>query len=294
MLDFLKTTLLGLAFVGVAFVAHADEIVVGGKDFTEQRLLSEITQQLFEANGFDVDRASGMGSTLLRQNMEAGQIDVYWEYTGTSLITYNGVEEKLTTEETYDRVKALDAEKGIVWLNASTANNTYALAMQQATATQHGLSTLSDLAESVNDGSGLSFGSNAEFYSRPDGLRPLQDAYGFEFPRSDIKRMDTGFVYEALSAGQVDVGLVFATDGRIPAFDLVVLRDDLGYFPSYTLAPVIRADVLSGNPVLGDLLNSVSAILTDEIMSELNARVDVDNQSVKAVATEFLRVNGLL
>src|SRR5690606_15403309 len=111
-------------------------------------------------------------------------------------------------------------------------NNTYALAMCAADAEEKGISTLTELATAVNGGQEISFASNAEFYARPDGLKPLEEAYGFDFGRSNIKRMDTGLVYQALRDGQVDVGLVFATDGRIPAFDFVVLKDDLGYFPS--------------------------------------------------------------
>lgn len=288
------TAFAGLAFAGVALGAQAADIVVGGKNFTEQQLLSAITEQLLEAKGHDVDNRAGMGSAAVRSAMENGQIDVYWEYTGTSLITYNKVEERLDAAATYARVKQLDAEKGIVWLDASRANNTYALAMRAVDADAQGVATLSDLAEKVNGGADMTLGSNAEFYARPDGLRPLQEAYGFAFSRSDIKRMDTGLVYQALRDGQVDVGLVFATDGRIPAFDFRVLKDDKGYFPSYALAPVIRAEVLEANPGIGEALNALAATLDDATMARLNARVDVDKVSVENVAAEFLQGAGLI
>jgi len=291
----LKTLLTGAAFVaGVASGASAAEIVVGGKNFTEQQLLSAITEQLLEAKGFEVDNRAGMGSAALRQAMESGQIDVYWEYTGTSLITYNKVEEKLDAEATYAKVKELDANVGIVWLDPSEANNTYALAMRKIDADEKGISTLSDLAARVNDKGDLTFGSNAEFYARPDGLKPLEAAYSFEFGRANVKRMDSGLVYEALKNGDVDVGLVFATDGRIPAFDFVTLTDDQGYFPAYALAPVVRADVLEANPELAEILNSVSSVLTDDVMAALNARVDVDKVSIENVATEFLKEHSLI
>ena len=290
------TTLLTAAAVGAAMMAsaQAEEIVVGGKNFTEQQLLSAITGQLLSAKGFNVDNRGGMGSAAVRQAMENGQIDVYWEYTGTSLITYNKVEEKLDAQATYDRVKELDAEKGIVWLQPSAANNTYALAMRADDAGKRGIATLSDLAGKVNDGEEITFGSNAEFYARPDGLKPLQEAYGFEFGRAQIKRMDSGLVYQALRDEQVDVGLVFATDGRIPAFGFTVLEDDKGYFPAYALAPVIRAEVLEANPELGDLLDAVSAKLDDDVMAGLNAKVDVDKVSIENVADQFLKENGLI
>lgn len=294
MFHYLKTAAAGLALAGLSTTALAQEIVVGGKNFTEQQLLSAITEQLLEANGYTVDNRAGMGSAALRQAMENGQIDVYWEYTGTSLITYNKVEEKLDKAETYARVKELDAEKGIVWLDPSEANNTYAFAMRQAQAEEMGIETLSDMAARVNTEDDLTFASNAEFYARPDGLKPLQEAYGFEFGRSNIKRMDTGLVYQALKDGQVDVGLVFATDGRIPAFDFLVLEDDKGYFPAYALAPVVRTEVLEANPELAEILNGLAAKLDDAVMAGLNARVDVDKVSIENVAAEFLDEQGLI
>lgn len=277
-----------------AGAAQADEIVVGGKNFTEQQLLTAMTAQLLEAKGFEVDSRGGMGSAAVRQAMENGQIDVYWEYTGTSLITYNKVEEKLDADATYAKVKELDAGKGIVWLDASAANNTYALAMRKAEAAEMGIVTLSDLAAKVNENAGLTLASNAEWYARPDGLKPLQEAYGFEFSRSDVKRMDSGLVYEALKNGDVNVGLVFATDGRIPAFDFVTLKDDKGYFPAYALAPVVRAEVLEKNPGIGEALNALSAKLDDATMAKLNARVDVEKVSIENVAAEFLKEQGLV
>lgn len=289
-----KSGLAALAFAAFATGAQAADIVVGGKNFTEQQILSAFTQQVLEANGHRVDNRAGMGSAAVRQAMENGQIDVYWEYTGTSLITYNKIEEKLDPQQTYDTVKELDAQKGIVWLNPSQANNTYGLAMRAADAGEKGIASISDLAAAVNDGQSLTFGSNAEFYARPDGLKPLETAYGFEFGRANVKRMDTGLVYQALRDGQVDVGLVFATDGRIPAFDFTVLEDDQGYFPSYALAPVIRTEVLEANPGIGDLLNEVSAKLDDQVMAALNASVDVDKVSVENAAAKFLQDNGLI
>ncbi|SIS50543.1 glycine betaine ABC transporter substrate-binding protein [Paracoccus saliphilus] len=289
-----KSALTGLALAGFAMGAQAADIVVGGKNFTEQQLLSAITQLVLEANGHNVDNRAGMGSAAVRQAMENGQIDVYWEYTGTSLITYNKIEEKLDPEATYERVKELDAEKGIVWLNPSEANNTYALAMRAEDSEETGIATISDLAQAVNDDSDLTLASNAEFYARADGLKPLQETYGFEFGRANIKRMDTGLVYQALKDGQVDVGLVFATDGRIPAFNFTVLADDKGYFPSYALAPVIRHEVLEANPDIGEVLNEVSAKLNDEVMANLNASVDVEKISIENAATQFLEDNGLI
>ena len=282
-----------LAFSAVTSQA-ADPLVVGGKNFTEQQIMAAMTTELLEANGFEVDTRAGMGSAVLREAQENGQIDLYWEYTGTSLITYNKVEESMSPEETYETVKELDAEKGLVWLEPSAANNTYAIAMNKDAAGEMGIETISDFANAVNEDKGLTFASNAEFYARADGWKPLQEAYDFDMGRSDVKRMDSGLTYQALKEGQVDSALVFATDGRNKAFDFIVLEDDKGFFPAYALTPVVRQDTLDGNPEIADLLNKLSGSLDDETMASLNARVDVEKETIENVASSFLKEKGLI
>lgn len=292
---FLKTlAVAAVATLGVVGASEAATIVVGGKNYTEQQIMAEMTAKLLEAKGFTVDKRAGLGTAPLRQAQENGQVDVYWEYTGTSLITFNKVTDKLDAAQTYAKVKELDAAKGLVWLDPSKANNTYAFAMRAADAKAKGIVTLSDLATKINAGEKLNFGCNAEFYARPDGLKPLETAYGFSFGRDAVVRMDTGLVYQALRDSQVSVGLVFATDGRIPAFDFVVLKDDKGYFPTYAMTPVVRKATLDANPALAGILNALSAKLDDAVMAKLNASVDVDKKTVEQVAIDFLKQQGLI
>lgn len=272
----------------------AATIVVGGKNFTEQQLMAEMTTQLLQAKGFNVTKKDGMGSAVLRAAQENGQVDVYWEYTGTSLITYNKINDRLSPEETYKKVKELDAAKGLVWLNPSRANDTYSFAMNEEEAKKLGIVTISDLAKAIKAGKTLTFACNSEFYARPDGLHPLEKMYGFEFSRDEVKRMDSGLTYQALKDRQVDVALVFATDGRVPAFHFVILKDDKGYFPAYALTPVIRKATLDANPTLGTILNSLSAKLDAPTMARLNAAVDVQKQSFSEVAHAFLKQSGLI
>lgn len=275
--------------------AFASSLVVGGKGFTEQLLLAEITGQYLSSKGYDVELKTGMGTSLVRGALENKQVDLYWEYTGTAFLNFH--KNKFANQpgkEIYDAVKAKDAEVGIVWLNASAANNTYALAVRQADAQSKALKTLEDLAAKLNEGEKLTLGCNIEFYKRDDGLKPLQKAYGFEFPRANVKRMETGLIYKALKEGNVDVGLVFATDGRIPAFNFVVLEDTKNFFPAYAITPTIRKETLEANPDLADHLNSLSALFNDATMSNLNAQVDVDKKSVTEVAKTFLTSKGLL
>jgi osmoprotectant transport system substrate-binding protein len=231
----------------------------------------------------------------VRSALENGQIDVYWEYTGTGLGVFYKITDKFPNPTAaYQKIKELDAAKGIVWLNMSPVNNTYAFAMNKDEAQKRGIVTMSDLAKAINGGAKLTFASNAEFYARPDGLPGWQTAYGFEFDRENVKRMDTGLTYNALRDRQVDSAVVFATDGRIPAFNFVVLKDDKGYAAPYNLTPVVRKEILDKNPKLGDALNSVSAKLNDDTMAKLNASVDVDKKTPEEVAEGFLKANGLI
>ncbi|MAY71000.1 MAG: glycine/betaine ABC transporter substrate-binding protein [Halomonas sp.] len=290
-----KRLLLGAAMTTLACTTQADdELTVGGKNFTEQLILASMTSQYLEAWGYEVEERSGMGTSVLRKAQESGQIDLYWEYTGTSLISYNGVEEKLDPQETYDRVKQLDAEKGLVWLEPSEANNTYALAMREDQAETLGITSLSDLAEVINNGETLVLASNATFYSRDDGLRPMQERYGFEFGRRNVKRMDQGLTLPSLDQGEVDVAMTTATNGRIPALDLTVLEDDRQFFPNYALAPVVRQDTLDEHPELAAQLNILSGLLDDATMARLNAQVDVERETVEDVAAQFLEDQRLL
>ena len=287
---------LGAVVVGAAVsVASAQTIVVGGKAFTEQQIMTAMTVQLLKAKGFTPERKAGMGSAAVRAALENGQIDVYWEYTGTALGVYHKITDKFpSADAAYQKIKELDAAKGIVWLNMSAVNNTYGFAMNKDDAQKRGITTMSDLAKAVKGGSKLTFASNAEFYARPDGLPGWQQAYGFEFERDNVKRMDTGLTYAALKDRQVDTAVVFATDGRIPAFNFVVLKDDKNYAAPYNLTPVVRKEILDKNPKLADLLNGVAAKLNDDTMAKLNASVDVEKKTPEEVAEGFLKANGLI
>jgi osmoprotectant transport system substrate-binding protein len=290
------TKILAAAFIaiGAGASAQAATIVVGGKNFTEQLLLAEMTAQLLKAKGFDVDKRDGMGSQIVRDAQVNGQVDVYWEYTGTSLVTYNKVTDPMSAEDTYKKVKELDAAAGLTWLDPSSANNTYALAVRSSDPRTDSLNTLSDVAKALNDGGDLVIALGAEFSKRPDGLPGLETAYGFQTTRANLSTMDDGLTYQALNEDQVDLAVVFATDGRISAFNFRVLQDDKGFFPNYALAPVVRTETLEANPALEEPLNALSAQLSDDVMQRLNAEVDVEKKTIEEVASTFLGEGGLI
>ena len=272
----------------------AQDVVVGGKGFTEQQLIAELTSQLLAANGIKPDKRVGMGTAVLRQALESAQVDVLWEYTGTALSNVYKDTEKYTAEQGYEKIRSLDAAKGIVWLKPTRVNNTYAIGMLRPKSSTLGIKSISDLANVYKGGKTLPIGTNAEFAGRPDGLPGVQKTYGFTIPLDSIVKMDFGLSFQALRDGQVDAAMVTSTDGRIISFDILVLADDKNFFPIYLMTPVVRKEVLDKNPKLGPLLESLAAKLDSDTILKLNAAVDVDKKSIESVATGFLKQQGLI
>lgn len=289
---------LGLGSLFSAFAQAAEKPVlrIGARVFTEQTMLAEITAQYLRTKNYDVQITGGLGSNLARSAHESGQLDLLWEYTGVSLVAYNHVEERLDSEQSYARVKELDAKKGLVWLAPSRFSNTYALGLPDKIAKEYPqLNTVSDLTKVLKDEAdqGHIVALDTEFANRSDGLVGLVKHYDMSLGRENIRQMDAGLVYTAMRNGQVFAGLVYTTDGRLDAFKLKVLDDDKHYFPDYTAAPVVRKAYLDQHPELADLLKPLAELLDNTTMRALNAKVDVDHQSPSTVAAEFLRQHPL-
>nr|WP_314569066.1 glycine betaine ABC transporter substrate-binding protein [uncultured Pseudomonas sp.] len=287
---------LGLALLcaGVAQAADKPVIRLGARVFTEQTVLAAITAQYLGSKGYDVRVTGGLGSNLARSAQESGQLDMLWEYTGVSLVSYNHIDEKLDSAATYARVKELDGKKGLVWLTPSRFSNTYALALPEDIAKAYPqVNTISQLNQVLIDEpkKGHILALDTEFANRSDGLVGLTQTYDLKFTRRDIRQMDAGLVYTALRNGQVFTGLVYTTDGRLNAFKLKLLEDDLKYFPDYTAAPVVRQQLLDAHPQLAAQLEPLAQMLDDATMRELNAQVDVAHRSPTVVAAEFLKAH---
>jgi osmoprotectant transport system substrate-binding protein len=166
--------------------------------------------------------------------------------------------------------------------------------MRRNDAEAKGIKSISDLAAAARQGERFRLACTTEFFIRPDGLIPMERAYGFGFAGQDVTRVAPGAVYDLLQDERTDVGLVFATDGRVASLNLVVLTDDRGFFPSYLLAPVVRGDILDRNPELATHLEALARQLDDATIAGLNAEVDVQNRPARDVASSFLASLGLL
>ncbi len=278
--------------------AAEKKLVIGAKNFTEQRILGELMIQLLGKAGFSCDDKTGLGGTLVvRKALENRQIDMYMEYTGTALVTMLKEKEVITDPKAcYEKVKKLDLERNsLVWLPYLPFNNTYCLMMREDDAKKLGIKTLSDLSKYVQENpKAIIFGTNEEFYARPDGYKPLQKEYGFKFPEDKIVKMAPGLLYKALTDGQVQVAMGFATDGRIKGFNLRVLEDDKKFFPVYNPAPVVHKETAEKYPEMAEIFGGLRQKLDTQAMTDLNYQVDGEHKAVKEVVSDWLKKAGLI
>jgi osmoprotectant transport system substrate-binding protein len=281
--------------------AEGVEVTVGSKNFTEQLILGKIAVIALRVSGFDVvDRTNIPGSVAAREGMTNGKIDMEWEYTGTAWISYLGHEDGIPDrEEQWQAVRDADAEHGLTWLRPAPMNNTYGLAVRsEAVADLGGISKVSQIAELPVEQ--RTFCVESEFASRNDGFEPLLETYDMPLgqpdgvPRGNVRTLDTGAIYSATDSGACNFGEIFTTDGRLKALDLTVLEDDRAFFPAYNVAPVLRTDLLEQHPQVADVLDRISPLLTDEVLIDLNGRVDVDGQDPGQVARDWMVSEGLV
>ncbi len=286
----------------IATVAVADTIKIGTKNFTEQYVVGNLMYLFLQDRGFDVELTTGMSSTVLREAMETGALNLCMDYTGTQWLTYTGhAFNGESPEEIYQLAKDSDAEIGLIWLAPIWCNNTYAIAVTRTFAEENDIYNLEEFAAYVNARDGkVPFASDFEFYARPDGILGLQVHYGFAFHPDYIITVLPGLTAEYLIQGESVAAMVFGTDPIVVKEDWVVLQDTKNFWPPYDLAPIVREETLAANPGLEDALNElIAAFPTDPAearaaMTELNAKVDIDLLEPEEACQEWLQDHGLI
>jgi osmoprotectant transport system substrate-binding protein len=266
---------------------------VGSKEFTEQKILGKITVLLLEAAGADVDDKTGIaGSNAVRRALTTGNIDMYWEYTGTAWVNYLGHSStKMSEGALYKKTAKQDLKKNhIKWLTPANFNNSYGMAVNHQLAEKYNLKTIQDLGRLIkNHPDDATLCTGAEFATRPDGLKGMEKTYGFQFPPQNIIRIDFALVYKMAAKGsQCKIANVYTTDGRIPALHLVLLKDNENFFPPYHPALNVRESVYKKYPQLSKLFDPVADALHQHTMQNLNKEVDVEGKFPKPVAKQFL------
>ncbi|MFH1287633.1 MAG: glycine betaine ABC transporter substrate-binding protein [bacterium] len=269
------------------------KIIIGSKNFTEQVLLGEMMSILLEAKAeVQVEHKFNLGGTFICHNaLKGGDIDIYAEYTGTALTAILEKEVIAEPEKAYETIKKMYLEKfNLVWLKPFGFNNTYTLTMRSDQAEKDGIKSITDLKKLKDT---LIPGFTSEFLERPDGYPALIKHYDFEF-KNKVREMDPGLMYIAMREKEVDIICGFATDGRIPAFNLVMLEDDKSFFPSYYAAPVVQKEILDKHPKIAGILNQLNEKIDDVTMAGLNYQVDEKGEKPEEVALQFLKKIGLM
>ena len=277
-------------------------IVVTSKSFTEGVLLGKITATYLAAAGAEVTDLTGApGSASSRQAQLNGDADILWEYTGTGWVNYHGETETISDPaQLWQRVH--DVEKrdhDLEWLRPANFNDTYAFGASAQTAERLGVKTLSDVAKLPP--AERTFCVDDEFFSRADGFVPMLKTYGMELNAPDgvasdkVTRMDAGVVYTSTArSSPCNFGMIYTTDGRVKNLNLTVLEDDRKFFLPYSGSAVVRAQVLEDHPEIAELMSNVSERLTDDVMQELNGRVDIKGEDPADVAYDWLKSEKLI
>jgi glycine betaine/choline ABC-type transport system substrate-binding protein len=264
-----------------------DRVVVGSKNFTEQTILAElVAQQIERRTGLNVDRRFFMGGTFVcHPAITSGEIDIYVEYTGTALAAI--LEQPPMQDPTAVYRKVADeyaARYGLTWGQPLGFDNTFAILIRAADASELGVETISQIAEHTP---GWRAGFGYEFMEREDGFPGLADTYGLAFAETP-RTMDLGLTYRALAGGDVDLIAGNSTDGLIEALELFHLEDDKSYFPPYQAAPVMRDETIAQHPEIAAALAELAGRISDDEMRRLNYLVDVEHRDIAIVAREWL------
>ena len=263
--------------------ASEPELRIGSKRFTESYVLAEIVVGLVRAQGGVAEHEQGLGATAVAfAALEEGRIDALPEYTGTL------AEAVLHSHDaSLAALRAALAPRGLAISDPIGFQNTFALAMTQAKATELGVKTTSDLATHPD----LRYVLSHEFVGRSDGWPGLTVEYGL-YPAS-MTAMDHALAYEAITHGSADVIDVYTTDAKIARYGLRVLADDKKYFPPYEAVLVYRQDAAKKSPAFSRTIAEVASLVDASEMQKMNGRVEEDGASAAGVAAEFLAARGL-
>jgi osmoprotectant transport system permease protein len=269
----------------------ARPVAVGSKPFGESYLLAEIFAQLLEARGLAVTRRFGLGGTeIIFPALQQGAIDVFPEYTGSGLLVILKAPLETDPAAVFDTVsREFQRRHDVRWLAPLGFENTYAMSVRTEMAERLGLKTLSDAARVSRD---LRAGFTADFIGLRDGLPMLRSTYGFE-PKS-VSALAVAVKYQALVAGEVDVIDAYSTDGLLDRYPITVLTDDRRVFPPYDAAAVVRGGLAREQPAAVAALAELSGRIDVTRMRRWNARVEVEQEPVAAVARTALTDLGLI
>ena len=263
-----------------------EPITVASFGFNESVIVAEIYAQALEAEGFTIERKLNLGNReVVAPALESGEIDLVPEYIG-SLASFLGLTPTADSQATWNEAgEAIEAD-GVTLLQFSPAQDKNAYVDTAETAAQYNLSKVSDLQPVAGE---LKFGGPPECPEREFCLIGLTELYGLVFAEFVPLDAAGAITIAALAGGDIDVALLFSSQGIIAANGWVSLEDDKGLNPAENLVPAIRQEVLDANgDDLKSILENVSAALTTEDLIEMNKRADIDQEDPAAIALDWL------
>jgi osmoprotectant transport system substrate-binding protein len=284
-----------LLFAGQAMAA--DPVVVSSKIDTEGAVLGQMILQSLEDAGIPVENRLQLGGTsIVRNAIKAGEIDLYPEYTGNAAFFHDQADRDIwkDADKAYEQAARLDREAhNIIWLTPAQANNTWAMSVRGDLAREHNLNTLEDLARYINNGGTFKFAASAEFVESASALPAFQEAYGFKLDSDQLLILSGGNTAATLRAAalnnnDVNGAMTYGTDGGLNALDLKVMEDTLGVQPVYQPAPIVRAEVLEAYPEIREVLEPIFESLDLEMLQRLNGQVAVNGVPASKVARDYL------
>ena len=287
-----------------SFAAQADGPVrIGSKIDTEGKLLGTIMVLALEANGIKTENKVSLGNTkIVRTALLAGEIDLYPEYTGNGAFML-GAENSSAWKDFragYELAKKMDFQKNkIVWLEPANANNTWAIAVRKDLAASNKLRTMEDLGRYIAKGGTFKLAASAEFMERTDAMPAFQTAYGFKL-RADqalvLAGGDTAATIKAAAEKNsgVNAAMAYGTDGSLAALGLLVMEDPKGVQPVYAPSPLVREEVLKRHPAIATILAPIFKSLDRPTLQMLNARIQLEGQDPRKVASDYLQSKGFL
>ncbi|WP_103173049.1 ABC transporter substrate-binding protein [Paracoccus sp. SY] len=281
----------------------AQDIVVSSKIDTEGGLLGNMILLALRDAGQPVqDRLQLGGTPIMRDAIVAGQIDIYPEYTANGAFFFNEADSPVWKDaaQGYARVAELDKEQNdIVWLTPSPANNTWAIALRQEVAEEHGLTTMTQMGEWIAGGGQVKLAASSEFVTSPAALPAFQETYGFTLTPDQLVQLAGGDTAATIAAAAqqtsgVNAAMVYGTDGAIAEAGLLVMEDDKAVQPVYQPAPIVRASVLEAHPQIAEVLEPIFTSLTLQTLQTLNGRIQIGGEPAAAVAEDYLTQAGFL
>ena len=280
-----------------------DPIVLGSFVDTEGGILGNMLLLALENAGYQITDKVQFGTPDVHRNaLLQGELDIGIDYTGNGQYYSDNVDEEAWRDADlgYETIKAYDMDNNkLVWLQPAKANNTEMLAVKREFAEANDLEDLNDFAEYVNNGGEVKFITSQLFAEKKFGLLGMEDAYGFKLKPDQLILLPHGNTAETISAlangtDNVNVALVYGTDGALVDLDLVVLDDPQSIPPVFEPSAIVRAEVLEKYPEIEDIIEDVFESLTLENLQTMNKNVIVDGMSPKDVAKEDLTNEGFL